>query len=207
MAATLDVISDGRLEFGIGAGWKENEYLAYGFPFPAAAVRIAQLKKAVIIIKKMWTEEKPSYKGKYHEIKEALCEPKPVQQPHPPIGIGGSGEKLLLKVVAQLADGCNWYGSPEDFARKLDVLKRHCNTTGRDFGEVKKSWTGELLLLPKGSDVRSKVEEYLGSRGKPPSWDTSSRGYNEYVRENIVGTPNECCSKIREYLKLGITRF
>ena len=82
IGATLDVISNGRLEFGIGAGWKENEYIAYGYPFPSPAVRIAQLKEAVTIIKKMWTEEKPSYKGKYYEIKEALCDPKPVQKPH-----------------------------------------------------------------------------------------------------------------------------
>jgi alkanesulfonate monooxygenase SsuD/methylene tetrahydromethanopterin reductase-like flavin-dependent oxidoreductase (luciferase family) len=157
----------------------------------------------------MWAEEKPSYKGKYYEIKEALCEPKPVQKPHPPIWIGGSGEKLLLKVVAELADACMhaWYDSPKEFAHKLDVLKRHCDTADRDFHEIKKSWTGELFLLPRGSNVRSKVEEYLASRGEPLSWDTSSRGYDEYVRENIVGTPNECCSKIREYLKLGITRF
>jgi F420-dependent oxidoreductase-like protein len=207
MAATLDVISNGRLEFGIGAGWKENEYLAYGFPFPKPAVRIAQLKEAVVIIKKMWTEEKPSYKGKYYEIKEALCEPKPVQKPHPPIWIGGSGEKLLLRVVAELADGCNWYGSPEDSAHKLDVLRRHCADVGRDFDEIEKSWTGELFLLPEGSDVRSNVEECLASRGEPPDWDTPAPDYDKYVDTNIVGTPNQCCSKIREYLKLGITRF
>jgi len=207
MAATLDVISNGRLEFGIGAGWKENEYIAYGFSFPKPAVRIAQLEEAVTIIKKMWTEEKASYKGKYYEIKEALCEPKPVQKPHPPIWIGGSGEKLLLRVVAELADGCNWYGSPEESAHKLDVLRRHCANVGRDFDEIKKSWTGELFLLPRGSDVRSNVEECLASRGEPPVWNTPAPDYYTYVDTNIVGTPNQCCSKIREYLKLGITRF
>jgi len=126
------MISNGRLEFGIGAGWKENEYLAYGFPFPKPAVRIAQLREAVTIIRKMWTEEKPSFKGKYYEIKEALCDPKPVQKPHPPIWIGGEGEKLTLRVVAELADGCNWYGTPEEFAHKLNVLKKHCAKVGRN---------------------------------------------------------------------------
>lgn len=215
IGATIDVISNGRLEFGIGAGWKKNEYLAYGFPFPKPSVRIAQLREAVTIIRKMWTEEKPSFKGKYYEIKEALCEPKPVQKPHPPIWIGGGGEKLLLRVVAELADGWNWYGSPEEYAHKLDVLRGHCTNVGRDYDEIKKSWTGELFLLPKGSKVRSEVEGYLSSRGEPPHWDTDSKDiqklsahdFDTYVNSNIVGTPDECCSKIKEYLKLGVTRF
>lgn len=209
IAATIDVISSGRLEFGIGAGWKENEYTAYGFPFPKPAVRIARLREAVTIIKKMWTEEKPSYKGKYYEIKEAICEPKPVQKPHPPIWIGGSGEKLTLRVVAELADGCNWYGSPEEYAHKLDVLRDHCTNIGRNFNEIRKSWTGDLFLLPRGSNVKSNVEEYLKSRQQYVRETRAAqvRDYDGYVRRNIVGTPDECCSKIEEYLKLGITRF
>ncbi|UCE16325.1 MAG: TIGR03560 family F420-dependent LLM class oxidoreductase [Candidatus Bathyarchaeota archaeon] len=215
IAATLDVISNGRLEFAIGAGWKENEYTAYGYSFPKPAVRIAQLREAVIIIKKMWTEEKPSFTGKYYEIKDALCEPKPIQKPYPPIWIGGGGERLLLKVVAELADGWNWYGSPKECAHKLDVLRGHCANVGRDFDEIKKSWTGELFLLPKGSKVRSEVEEYLSSKEEPPIWDTDSkeiqkleaRDLDTYVSRNIVGTPDDCCSKIEEYLKLGVTRF
>ena len=207
IGATLDVISNGRLEFGIGAGWKENEYLAYGFPFPKPAVRIAQLREAVTIIKKMWTEEKSSFKGKYYEIKEALCDPKPVQKPHPPIWIGGGGEKLTLRVVAELADGCNWYGTPEEYAHKLNVLKEHCAKVGRNSDEIKKSWTGDLFLLSRGSNVRSNVERYLASRQHYTMGSTRARDYNGYVQRNIVGTSNECYSKIREYLKLGITRF
>ena len=207
IGATLDVISNGRLEFGIGAGWKENEYLAYGFPFPKPAVRIAQLREAVTIIKKMWTEEKPSFKGKYYEIKEALCDPKPVQKPHPPIWIGGGGEKLTLRVVAELADGCNWYGTPEEYAHKLNVLKKHCAKIGRNSDEIKKSWTGDLFLLSRGSNVRSNVERYLASRQHYTTGSKRARDYDGYVQRNIVGTPDECYSKIREYLKLGITRF
>jgi F420-dependent oxidoreductase-like protein len=207
IGATLDMISNGRLEFGIGAGWKVNEYLAYGFPFPSPAVRIAQLKEAVTIIKKMWTEEKPSYKGKYYEIREALCEPKPVQKPHPPIWIGGEGEKLTLRVVAELADGSNWYGTPEHFAHKLNVLENHCAKVGRSFDEIKKSWTGELFLLPKGSNVKSNVEKYLASRKSAPEGDARASEYEKYVRRNIAGTPDECISKIKEYVKLGVTRF
>ena len=207
IAASIDVISKGRVELGIGAGWKENEYLAYGYAFPKPAVRIAQLREAVTIIKKMWTEEKPSFKGKYYEIKEALCEPKPVQKPHPPIWIGGGGEKLTLRVVAELADGCNWYGTPEEYAHKLGVLKEHCAKVGREFDDIKKSWTGDLFLLPIGSDVRSNVQEYLASRQRYVRGSRGERDYDGYLRRNIVGTPDECCSKIGEYVKLGITRF
>jgi len=206
IGATLDMISNGRLEFGIGAGWKENEYIAYGYPFPSPAVRIAQLKEAVTIIKKMWTEEKPSYKGKYYEIREALCEPKPVQKPHPPIWIGGEGEKLTLRVVAELADGSNWYGTPEHFAHKLRVLENHCAKVGRSFDEIKKSWIGELFLLPKGSNVKSNIEKYLACMHVPEGSKAASE-YAKYVRRNIAGTPDECISKIKEYVKLGVTRF
>ena len=206
IGATLDMISNGRLEFGIGAGWKENEYIAYGYPFSSPAVRIAQLKEAVTIIKKMWTEEKPSYKGKYYEIREALCEPKPVQKPHPPIWIGGEGEKLTLRVVAELADGSNWYGTPEHFAHKLRVLESHCAKVGRSFDEIKKSWIGELFLLPKGSNVRSNIEKYLAWMHDPEG-SKAPREYEKYVHRNIVGTPDECISKIKEYVKLGVTRF
>ncbi|UCH71057.1 MAG: TIGR03560 family F420-dependent LLM class oxidoreductase [Candidatus Bathyarchaeota archaeon] len=207
IGATLDVISNGRLEFGIGAGWKENEYLAYGFPFPKPIVRIAQLKEAVTIIKKMWTEEKPSFHGKYYQIKEALCEPKPVQKPHPIIWIGGGGEKLTLRVVAELADGCNWYGTLEEYAHKLDVLKEHCAKVGREFDQIKKSWTGDLILLPRGSDVSSNVKKYLASRQRCVRESRRARDFDGYVRRNIVGTPDQCCSKIEEYMKLGITPF
>jgi len=90
MAATLDVISNGRLEFGIGAGWRKEEYIAYGFPFPSAAVRIQQLDEALSIIKKLWTEEKANFKGKYFSINNTICNPKPIQDPHPPIWVGGT---------------------------------------------------------------------------------------------------------------------
>jgi len=102
MLSTLDVISNGRIELGIGAGWHEEEYRQYGYDFPSTAVRIEQLDKAVSIIKAMWSKQKASFRGKYYTIKDAICNPKPVQKPHPTIMIGGSGEKYLLRVVAKL---------------------------------------------------------------------------------------------------------
>jgi len=110
MGATLDVISNGRLNLGIGAGWYKLEYNAYGIPYPKDSVRIAQLREAVQIIKKMWTEDEPSFHGQYYTIDKAINSPKPIQKPHPPILIGGRGKKLTLGVMAEFADRCNFGG-------------------------------------------------------------------------------------------------
>lgn len=134
MASTLDNISNGRLEFGIGAGWFEAEYRAYGIPFENAPVRISRLREGIQVIKKMWTEENPRFEGKYYTIRDAFCNPKPVQEPHPPIWIGGSGEKLLLRVVAEFADGCNvagWTGKPKDFKQKIAILEKTLSFYGK----------------------------------------------------------------------------
>jgi len=133
MAASIDVISGGRLEFGIGAGWFKDEYMAYGIPFPKPSVRIGQLREGVQIVRKMWTEDRASFEGKYYLIRQVVCEPKPIQKPHPPIWIGGRGEQLTLKVVAEYANYSNFsYVSPEECVHKLKVLKKHCEAVERD---------------------------------------------------------------------------
>lgn len=216
MAATLDVISKGRLEFGYGAGWKKDEYVAYGIPFPNTSTRIAQMKEAVCIIKKMWTEEKPTFQGKFYNIMEAYCDPKPVQKPHPPIWIGGAGERLLLKAVAELADGCNIYsrdvGGLEECKHKLEVLKKHCNTVGRNFLEIENSWLGDLVIAKNEKYLRRKIERLKMSHtryvlAEDGNWILVNIPTEEYIRQNIVGTPEECIAKIEKYLDLGFTYF
>jgi F420-dependent oxidoreductase-like protein len=162
MAATLDVISNGRLELGIGAGVQKDEHIAYGVPFSQPQDRIGKMKEAVEIIKKLWTEEKASYQGKYYRINEAVCEPKPLQKPHPPITIGGTGEKLALKVTAQHADRFDWGHIPslELYKHKLDVLKSHCKAVGRNFEEIEKScWLGSQILSTT-DECRQKIRQY-----------------------------------------------
>jgi F420-dependent oxidoreductase-like protein len=197
MGATLDVISQGRLEFGIGAGWKEDEYVAYGIPFPKPVVRIAQLREGVAIIKKMWTEAAPSYAGRYYQIHEAICEPKPVQQPHPPIWIGGSGERYLLRAVAELADGCNFAGSLETYRHKLAVLQRHCRRVGRDVATIQKSLSADLIIAEDAERIPAKVATM-----KPDTSTTAA-----YLATSIVGTPEECLTQIQGYHDLGVTHF
>ena len=140
MAATIDVISQGRLFFGYGAGWFQSEFDQYGYEFVEPPYkRIKAMREALIIIKKMWTEARASFEGEYYTIREAILEPKPVQKPHPPILIGGGGEKYTLRYLAELGDACNLFGSFEDVQHKLDVLRGHCAAVGRDYNEILKT--------------------------------------------------------------------
>ena len=201
MAATLDVISNGRLEFGIGAGVQEDEHEAYGIPFLKPHARISRLKESVEIIKKMWTQEKTSYQGKYYKTSEAVCEPKPVQKPHPPITIGGGGEKLTLKVAAQHADRCDWGYVPslELYRHKLDVLESHCKAVGRDFNEIEKScWLGgQIFIVPDRKELDKKVSQL-----KP-----KNVSLEDFKKLNFVATPHDCRKEIRRYTSFGVTYF
>src|ERR687887_592986 len=134
MLSTLDIISSGRVELGIGAGWYEQEYVAYGYDFASNRTRIMQLDESLSILKAMWTEKYASFEGKYYKIKDAICNPKPIQKPHPLIMVGGSGEKYLLKVVARHADRYNlFFGSPDEIKRKISLLKEYCSSVGRNY--------------------------------------------------------------------------
>jgi alkanesulfonate monooxygenase SsuD/methylene tetrahydromethanopterin reductase-like flavin-dependent oxidoreductase (luciferase family) len=136
MAATLQAISGGRVVIGIGAGWNEEEYRAYGWPFPPARVRIAQLAESIQILRSLWTQAPASFYGEHYQVTEAYCEPRP--DPAPPIMVGGAGEKYLLRVVAQHADWWNFvYPDRASYAHKQEVLKEHCREVGRDYAEIR----------------------------------------------------------------------
>ncbi len=140
MGATVDAISHGRLDFGIGAGWNELEHTSYGIPLYTPGERIRRLGEACEVIRRMWTETAPTFEGRYYQIHEARCEPKPVQKPYPPFVIGGSGEQLTLRVVAQYADIWNFAGGPvETFVHKSAVLDEHCAAIGRDPAAIARS--------------------------------------------------------------------
>ncbi len=198
MASTLDVISGGRIEFAIGAGWFEPEFRAYGYDFPDTRARIEELSEAVSIIKSMWTEEKPSFSGKHHRIEEAYCNPKPLQKPHPPVMIGGSGERYLLRVVAELADewNCPASSAPE-YDRKIAALKKHCADIGRDPLEIRISQQTVCVLARSESELPEKLEKARRRYGF----------FGDIGRLGIVGTPEQCISKIRENERKGITKY
>jgi F420-dependent oxidoreductase-like protein len=133
---TVDVLSGGRAELGIGAAWYEREHLGLGVPFPPTAERFERLEEALQICLQMWGDDDGAYEGKHYRLEETLCRPRPVSSPRPRIMIGGSGEKKTLRLVAQYADACNIFGGPDEVAPKLDVLRRHCDAVGRDPNEI-----------------------------------------------------------------------
>src|SRR5438128_7445171 len=147
MASTVDALSHGRLDLGIGAGWYEHEYRAYGYPYPETAERLKRLREALQIILAMWTQEEATFEGTYYQVKGAINQPKGVQKPHIPILIGGGGEKVTLRLVARYGDACNVLGELETIKHKLAVLKEHCETLGRDYATIHCT-TGTVCSIP-----------------------------------------------------------
>jgi len=200
MASTVDHISGGRLIFGIGAGYNEQEYAMYGVPYPRPSTRIRQLEEAVHIIKMMWTEDRPSFQGKYYSINEAICNPKPLQKPHPPILIGGRGRRLTLKVVAKYADAWNWPPAvpctPEVYEEYCGILRKNCESVGRDPEEIVKS-LGDICHISRDeAEVKREVLKY-----KPDELSMEDYAFH------LIGTPDECIDKINVYRDLGISEL
>jgi pyruvate-formate lyase-activating enzyme len=158
---TLDVLSGGRAWLGIGAGWNEREALGLGVPFPAVKERLEQLEEALQIAKQMWSDNNGVYDGKHFQLAETLCSPQPLSKPHPPILIGGSGEKKTLRLVAKYADACNLFARMgTDIVRsKLDILKRHCENVGRDYAEIEKTTLGTVHLAPDQLKAKDVIEQ------------------------------------------------
>ncbi|MFC7620941.1 LLM class F420-dependent oxidoreductase [Microlunatus sp. GCM10028923] len=169
IASTVDVASHGRLYAGIGAGWYENEWKAYGYEWPELKDRMGAFREAVQIIHKMWTEDNPTFAGKYYSIDGPYNEPKGVRKPHPSLWIGGGGEKVTLKLVAQYGNAANiGGGDPETLKQKAAILKGHCEKVGRDYSEIIKSTSLNVYPIADGED-KAKAEE-KAFRGLPPTW-------------------------------------
>ncbi|XVU20833.1 TIGR03560 family F420-dependent LLM class oxidoreductase [Actinoplanes sp. CA-054009] len=155
IASTVDVASKGRLYAGLGAGWYEDEWKAYGYQWQDVPTRMAEFREAVEVINKMWTEDRPVYQGRHFSIDG------PINQPRrkPSFWLGGGGEKVTLKLVAQYADGCNvGGGDPALLKHKLGVLRAHCDRLGRDYDRIRKSTTVELDLTQSTKDTIAHVE-------------------------------------------------
>jgi F420-dependent oxidoreductase-like protein len=165
IAATLDVLSKGRLFLGIGASYFEGESSAYGITssgsFPSNQERLLRLEEAIQIIRKKWSEEpSASFNGTYYQINNAYCNPKPIQKPSPSILVGGSGERKTLKIVAKYADACNLFGSIETIKRKLDVLKEHCKNVGRDYDSILKTKLDLVVIDDSEEIARKRAQQF-----------------------------------------------
>jgi F420-dependent oxidoreductase-like protein len=196
ITSTIDVISGGRLDWGIGAGWYENEYRGYGFEFPKPKDRIGMLDETVQIVRSMWTEPETTFVGEYYKMKRAQCDPKPLQKPMPPIWIGGGGEQLTLRTVAKYADCSNFGGPPEAFAHKRDVLREHCEAVGRNAADIRMTWSPEVFIRNTEAEVEA--------AGSLAAW---SQPVDEWRDNNLVGTPEQVAEKIGVYVDLGCGGF
>jgi F420-dependent oxidoreductase-like protein len=155
MLSTLDIISEGRIELGIGAGWHKEEYRQYGYDFPPAPIRIEQLDEAITIVKSLWTEGRATFRGKHYSINGAICNPKPVQKPHPVIMVGGEGERYLLKIAAKHADRYNHpCGTIKTLKRKISILKEYCISIGRDHKDIEYSILATCLVRETEEELR-----------------------------------------------------
>jgi F420-dependent oxidoreductase-like protein len=193
IASTVDVASHGRLNAGIGAGWYEHEWRAYGYGFPELRERMGMFKEACEIIHRMWSEDYPVFKGRYYTIDRPINQPKSVQQPHPPLWIGGSGERVTLKLVAQFGDACNVGGDPDTIRHKLGVLRQHCETAGRNYDDIVKSAEAEVLVIGKGDD--------------PERARARARGYESFREGTLVADAGNVADHLRTLIEAGIDYF
>ena len=191
MIATAQALSGGRAILGIGAGWNDEEYLAYGWPLPSMRVRIAQLAEAIPLIRRMWTDVPASYEGEHYRIVGARCEPRP--EPIPPVMVGGHGEKFLLRVVAQHADWWNYgFRDLALYAHKQEVLKSHCREVGRDYDEIVQVVRLGILIAETERDV----ERLKDAPGVRPMTDI-----------RLAGTPAQVTETLRSIVKQGARRL
>ena len=187
MVANLQLLTRGRFIFGIGAGWMEQEYRAYNFDFPPAAVRLDQLQEAIQVVKQLWTQSPASYAGTHYRIENAYAEPRP--DPIPPLLIGGGGERRTLRLVAQYADWWNIPGgSASNYAHKLHVLREHCRAVGRDYEEIVKTWSAEAIAV-----AGTEAEAQRIAAASP---------YNR--SDAIIGTPAQVAEQLQAFVDLGV---
>jgi alkanesulfonate monooxygenase SsuD/methylene tetrahydromethanopterin reductase-like flavin-dependent oxidoreductase (luciferase family) len=195
MAATMQAISGGRVVIGIGAGWNEEEYRAYGWEFPSARVRIAQLAESIQILRAMWSDAPANFSGEHYQIAGAYCEPGP--DPLPPIMVGGSGEKYLLRVVAQHADWWNYiYSERAAYIHKQEVLKNHCREVGRDYDEIVQVIHAGILIADSEKEM-ARLKERPGVRAADAN---SIAGTPEQVTEALLAAIDQGAERITVHL-------
>ena len=198
MAVTLDHASNGRFILGLGAGWFEQEHRSLGFEFKPTGDRLAALDEACRIVKGMLVEGKTTFHGKYYEVTDAVCSPRPLQSPRPPLMIAGQGEKVLLRIVAEHADMWNTQGSPERMKHLIERMRAHGDKIGRDTNEIEKSVA--IVLCYQGNREREERDQRFAAilgRTSP----------QEARQQMMIGRKQECLDKIELYVNAGVTHF
>jgi F420-dependent oxidoreductase-like protein len=200
-AACVDVFSGGRLILGLGAGWYEREYEAYGIDYLPAPTRLAVLRETLEVIPRLWTEETVDYEGEHLRFDGAHCDPKPLQQPRPEIWVGGGGEKVTLRIAALHADKTNWQVGISGFRRKSEILAEHCRAVGRDFDSIVRTHGPDCAVF----ESEAELTQWLDSPGGGHLRGTASHA--EYLRDNLVGTAEQVAEKTQEFVDAGCREF
>ena len=214
VAATIDIISEGRLEMGIGAGWYEHEWRAYGYGFPGAGERLARLEEGVEIFRQMWTQGRATYAGRHYTVDGAICAPRPLQGTSVPgskangipIWIAGGGERKTLRIAAEHADYTNFSGMPDEFAHKSEVLKGHCDDLGRDFGEIVRSANFNVVIGHTEAEVKDRlgwIRDHYTRAGLAP--DVVESTVRSFADGPLVGTPEQVVEALVGLQGLGMT--
>jgi F420-dependent oxidoreductase-like protein len=197
--ACLDVISGGRVTLGLGAGWYQEEYGAYGFDFPRIGVRLAQLAETCEITTALLAEGRITYEGKYFKLVDAICEPRPLQKPRPPLLIGGGGERVLLRQVARYADAWNCNVGFDEYRRKLGILHQHCRDLGRDPQAIELTVALPFAIVDRAEEIDGVLAERL-----PPEIPVSVLRKRYERVDPLFGTPEEVARGLRRWIDLGI---
>lgn len=196
IVTTLDHLSGGRAVLGIGAGWFRDEYDGYRIEYPSDATRIHQMEDAIRLIKEMWTADGPAtYHGEHYSIEDLVLSPKPLQDPHPPVMVGGGGEQLTLKATAREADSWNVFSHAQEYEHKLSVLQKHCNDVGRNYDDIEKTVANVCVIRDTEEEAHAAYEDLMTPRAAPLPTRDEYRG--------AVGTPEQVAEIVEEYDELG----
>jgi F420-dependent oxidoreductase-like protein len=205
VAATIDVISGGRLEMGIGGGWYEHEWRAYGYGFPSAGDRLAMLDEGVQIMRQSWTTGSATLDGTHYQVDGAICRPLPLQEGGIPLWIAGGGEKKTLRIAAKYAQYTNFDATPETFRHKSEVLAQHCKDVGRDFDEIVRSGNYNVVIGETEAAVKDKLEWIFAHYSKLAPPDEVDRYRALFENGPLVGTPEQLIERLREAEGLGLS--
>jgi len=196
MAATVDIISRGRLICGIGGAWQENEHTAYGIPFYTVKERLARLDEACQVLKQLWTQERSTFQGKFYQLSDAPLMPKPVQRPHPELMVGGGGEKVTLRIAARYADHWNVWGGPDTLGRKGKILDEHCAAMGRDPKTIARSANMPLAFTDDAAGVEKARQSYM----------SRMRADADKARDTVLaGSPAQIVDRLGEMAEAGVS--
>ena len=200
-AAGIDVMSGGRFILGLGAGWYDREYRAYGYEYPSNRDRLRLLEEACQVIPRLWSEETVTFEGRHLSFDGAYCDPKPLRTPRPPILIGGGGERVTLRIEARHADMTNWQVGIEDFIRKSQLLEGYCDEIGRDVATIARTHGPDCAIF----DTEADLARWLDSPGGGSLWGRGDP--DAYVRDNLVGTVDQVTEKAQAFVDAGCREF